>query len=59
MKEIILSELDAIEAGILKLQGSETAAKRQTDLEIAVLKKQKGDAGRLVDRALGILKALQ
>jgi hypothetical protein len=40
LKKQIFDELDAIDAAVAKLQGSEAAAKKQMDLEIAILKKQ-------------------
>ena len=66
IKKQIFTELDALEAGIMKLQGSETASKNQTDLEIAILREQvakqkesQKTAADKIDKALSIIKAIK
>jgi len=65
VKAEIFSVLDDIEAKIVTLKGAGAACGRQTDLEVAILKKQVRElteANRLgadkVKKALSILKAL-
>ena len=65
-KAEIFSMLDDIEAKIATLKGAGAAANRQTDLEVAILKKQVNElasankAGATkVKQALSILKALK
>jgi hypothetical protein len=59
IKKQIFNELNDLESAISALRSSEVASKKQTDLEIAILRKQQTDAGEKIDRALGILKALK
>jgi len=66
VKAEIFSMLDDIEAKIATLKGAGAAAGRQTDLEVAILKKQvkelkdANQAGTTkVKQALSILKALK
>ncbi|MDR1071940.1 MAG: hypothetical protein LBL21_04845 [Rickettsiales bacterium] len=59
VKKQIFDELNAIEAAVSNLKGSEVASKKQTDLEIAILRKQRLTAGEKIDAALGILRALK
>ena len=60
-----MSELNELEALVLKLRGEEAGARNQTDLEIAILRKQvakltesKKEAAEKVDKALSILEVL-
>jgi hypothetical protein len=59
VKKQIFDELNAIETAVSNLKGSEVASKKQTDLEIAILRKQHADADEKIDAVLGILKALK
>ena len=66
VKERIFSELNDLEAAIFNLRGSETAAKNQTDLEIAVLRKQvaklsesREAAVKKIDKSIALLKDLK
>ena len=66
IKKQVFAELDALEAGIMRLQGSEVASKNQTDLEIAILREQvakQADAQKTakdkIDKALSILKVMK
>lgn len=63
-KTDILDELDEILAAVIKLKGAGQALDKQTDLEVAILKKQiaglmrdKHNAADKVSRALDMLKA--
>ena len=66
IKEQIFNELDDLEAAIFNLRGSETASKNQTDLEIAILRKQVAKlnesrdlAGKKIDKSIALLKAMK
>ena len=66
IKEQILGELNDLEAAIFNLRGSETASKNQTDLEIAILRKQvaklaesREGAVKKIEKSMAILKALK
>ena len=66
VKAEIFSMLDDIEAKIATLKGAGAAAGRQTDLEVAILKKQVRELAEAnqsgaakVKRALSVLKALK
>jgi hypothetical protein len=66
IKSQIFNELNEIEAAVLNLRDSESASKQQTDLEIAILRRQlskanesRMDAGEKIERALSIIKALK
>jgi hypothetical protein len=60
-KKQIFDELEEIENIIAALQGSKTAAEKQTDLEIAILRKQiakQRDAQAKIDESIRILEKL-
>ncbi|MDR1826330.1 MAG: hypothetical protein LBQ49_01400 [Rickettsiales bacterium] len=66
VKEQILNELDDLEAAIFNLRGEASASKNQTDLEVAILRKQvaklnesRDAAARKIDRSIAVLKALK
>jgi len=58
-------EIEAAEEAAAKLKGQMAGAGRQTDLEVAILKRQNDElrnqnarAGELIDKATGILEKL-
>jgi len=58
-KRQVLDALDDIERAILELSGNENAAKRQTDLEVAILKKQlarQAEAKKKIIQAIDIIR---
>jgi len=58
-KQQVLDALDDIEKAILELSGNENAAKRQTDLEVAILKKQiarQAEAKKKINLAIDIIR---
>ena len=66
VKEQILGELDSLEAAIFNLRGDASASKNQTDLEIAILRKQvaklnesREQATKKIDKSIAVLKALK
>jgi hypothetical protein len=62
LKKLILDELKEMEQAIAGLQGLKTAAERQTDLEIAILKRQvakQNDARMKIDESIRILESLK
>jgi len=66
LKTEILNELDGLEARVKGLRGAESAPKKETELEVQILRKQVGklsESGRAaaakIDGALGILRALK
>ena len=66
IKEQILGELDDLETAVFNLRGVASASKNQTDLEIAILRKQvaklnesREQAGKKIDKSIAILKAMK
>ena len=58
-KQQVLDALDDIEKAILELSGNENAAKKQTDLEVAILKKQiarQAEAKKKIIQAIDIIR---
>ena len=66
IKQQILKELMALENGVVRLRGAAQTAGAQTDLEVAILTEQNktlreknAAATQLIDKSIGILKALK